>query len=391
MGLAASQARLLSLTARIHDVEYQAQMIQSAKLQLALQEDEVYRKYNDALDAQTLTYKVGDKTVAANFENLFGKNSIKNGLNASYALRDKRGTLIVPDEIYDAYKSLSGGKGNVDPYVFAMYMVGGVNDTDLSNAEDAFFQGNKDTVAKALGETYESRTKLFEEIASVCGTDAGSLPYDYKLSTESNIESIKNAYANRDDIDQDKLAELLDSFGETDKTYKHQLYNKFGEQILQGTEGNGNTKLDYDEFNYYLRYAKLIEYDYGIEYVSKASEGGDNFVNDSELLNNMLMNGYLWIDIVNMDRKTGNVDPKMTSAATDTNVSFANKSSVDSTSLKKAEAEYENALKKINTQDKKYDMELNRLETERSALTTEYDSVKKVISDNIERTFGIFS
>ena len=36
-------------------------------------------------------------------------------------------------------------------------------------------------------------------------------------------------------------------------------------------------------------------------------------------------------------------------------------------------------------------MELNRLETERSALTTEYDSVKKVISDNIERTFGIFS
>ena len=42
MGLAASQLRLLSLTARIHDVEYQAQMIQSAKLQLAIQEDEVY-------------------------------------------------------------------------------------------------------------------------------------------------------------------------------------------------------------------------------------------------------------------------------------------------------------------------------------------------------------
>ena len=36
-------------------------------------------------------------------------------------------------------------------------------------------------------------------------------------------------------------------------------------------------------------------------------------------------------------------------------------------------------------------LELSKLETERTALTTEYDSVKKVISDNIERTFGIFS
>ena len=73
MGLAASQARLLSLTARIHDVEYQAQMIQSAKLQLALQEDEVYRKYNEALDAQTLTYRNSEGSqVKANFENLFG-------------------------------------------------------------------------------------------------------------------------------------------------------------------------------------------------------------------------------------------------------------------------------------------------------------------------------
>ena len=59
MGLAASQARLLALTARIHDVEYQAQQVQNAKLQLAILEDAVYKKYNDALDAQTLTYQVG--------------------------------------------------------------------------------------------------------------------------------------------------------------------------------------------------------------------------------------------------------------------------------------------------------------------------------------------
>ena len=45
----------------------------------------------------------------------------------------------------------------------------------------------------------------------------------------------------------------------------------------------------------------------------------------------------------------------------------------------------------MDAKDKKYDMELSKLETEREALKTEYDSVKKVASDNIERTFGIFS
>ena len=59
--------------------------------------------------------------------------------------------------------------------------------------------------------------------------------------------------------------------------------------------------------------------------------------------------------------------------------------------MRKAEAKYEHNLSKINAQDKKYDLSLSKLETERTALTTQYDSLKKVIDDNIERTFGIFS
>ena len=36
MGLAASQARLLSLTARMHDIEYKAQKLEAQKLQMDL-------------------------------------------------------------------------------------------------------------------------------------------------------------------------------------------------------------------------------------------------------------------------------------------------------------------------------------------------------------------
>ena len=57
----------------------------------------------------------------------------------------------------------------------------------------------------------------------------------------------------------------------------------------------------------------------------------------------------------------------------------------------KAEAEYEHKLKQIDKKDEQFDLDLSKLETERTALTTEYDSIKKVIEDNIERTFGIFS
>ena len=55
--MSASQARLLTITARLHDVEYQAQSIQNAKIQLATQEDKIQQEYLDALDATTLTYK----------------------------------------------------------------------------------------------------------------------------------------------------------------------------------------------------------------------------------------------------------------------------------------------------------------------------------------------
>ena len=49
------------------------------------------------------------------------------------------------------------------------------------------------------------------------------------------------------------------------------------------------------------------------------------------------------------------------------------------------------SMKQIDKKDQMFDMDLSKLETERTALTTEYESVKKVIEDNIDRTFGIFS
>ena len=56
MGFAASQARLLLLTARKSDLEFRAQQITNAEMMLAMQTEEVAREYSAKLSNQTLKY-----------------------------------------------------------------------------------------------------------------------------------------------------------------------------------------------------------------------------------------------------------------------------------------------------------------------------------------------
>ena len=56
MGLAASQARLLLLTARKSDLEYRAQQITNAEMILAMQTETVAREYSIKISNQTIKY-----------------------------------------------------------------------------------------------------------------------------------------------------------------------------------------------------------------------------------------------------------------------------------------------------------------------------------------------
>ena len=63
----------------------------------------------------------------------------------------------------------------------------------------------------------------------------------------------------------------------------------------------------------------------------------------------------------------------------------------DKSAIAKAEQEYTTAMDKIESQDKQFDMQLNKLESEHTAMQTEYDQLAKVISKNVEKSFNIFS
>ena len=49
MGLSSSQARLLNLTARMHQIEYKAAKLEAMKLQMANESTRVYEDYLEAL------------------------------------------------------------------------------------------------------------------------------------------------------------------------------------------------------------------------------------------------------------------------------------------------------------------------------------------------------
>ena len=56
-----------------------------------------------------------------------------------------------------------------------------------------------------------------------------------------------------------------------------------------------------------------------------------------------------------------------------------------------AEAEYQRVLDKVQSIDKKLELKLDQLETNREAIQTDIDSVKKVLEDNVESSFKVFS
>ena len=63
----------------------------------------------------------------------------------------------------------------------------------------------------------------------------------------------------------------------------------------------------------------------------------------------------------------------------------------DKAKIKLAEQVYNTSMDRIEKEDKMFDLKLNKLESEHSALQTEYESVAKVISKNVEKSFSTFN
>lgn len=390
MGMAASQARLLSLTARMHDIEYQAQAIQNAKVQLATQSDKAYADYNAALEATTLTATIidgnGKTNVPASFNTLCSSNRVKLANSESVALHDKFGKLIVEDEEYQAYQKF----GN-NAYAFAMYMLTGDPNIDPEEFESNLVNSIVDEIsikgskAEKCFESVNSYLKKFEDPV-ISGLLAGSYIYGGKDIFENKDAELKAANYDPEKVKSD-FANVLKSFEWkmfSDEKTAQSIYNR----MYNGQE------IDFEKFQMYVEDFNRIKASNGCVSIDDAKFRGvfnGDAANDSDWLQMMIQSGQITMSTVKVNNANGDVTFNTTSPSESAVISYTETTSIDKKELAKAEAKYNQTLNAINKKDKQYDLTLNKLETERTALKTEYDSVKKITEENIERTFGIFS
>ena len=118
MGLAASQARLLLLTARKSDLEYRAQMISQRKICLAMETEQLAMNYSDALNNRTMKLSIwasanaSTKTqVDLTYDNL---TSGLNGGSVYMVTNTATGKIVCNNVEKDVYKFVNiekyGGK-----------------------------------------------------------------------------------------------------------------------------------------------------------------------------------------------------------------------------------------------------------------------------------------
>lgn len=384
MGLAASQARLLTITARIHDNEFQAEDIMNKKVALSTQEDHLYEEYMDALDAKKLQVAIenNDGTlnyVDATFASVCGFNKNRAG---TFALTNPRtGNMVVEDEVYDQYKIFEGR----DKYAFAMAMLGmgennGYGDHRISSIQIGINdRGETDPDGNYSFEFINKETN--KKNFCILMNDAEAAVYEnHQEDLNDKMEQFKESLKTGD---AEQVQKGIDQF-------RNALY-KYSKEIFEGmAEYSGNEDLQdpeyYDkaEFNYYVKLFEGIEAAGGCE---KLSEFSDGSATDNEWFNNVVQTGTLLLNEYSNNRSDKGWNVINTGSVPNNNV----KEVSDSVAIKKAELKYEHELGKIKEVDKQYDRDLKKLETERTALTTEMDSIKKVKDENIERTFGIFS
>lgn len=393
MGMAASQARLLTITSRMHDIELQAQQIMDKKVALATQEDAAYQEYTAALDKKKIqvAYSSGINTsyVDATFSNVCNFDESGNR-KSQYAIIDANsGRMIVDDEVYDCYQDYKN-----DKYSFAWAMLGFVESEDYSDFSWSDKYGNNVGVNAGDGDMTEDGHVL------LLMTDAEIEVYN-NHSDDAGLKAAYDKY--QEAIKGDDFAEQKDALKNfrnilySDKTRVAEIYDYMRldksvdkDECLLNKTYISDFPADFDEtmsrkFEYYANLFEGIQNSGGCISVTHFSE---EFSNDNDWFNSVINSGKAILCIYNKNGSKKGWEE--TSVATSTNENYL-KEGQDDIKIKKAEAKYEHELNQIKRKDADFDKDLNKLETERNALNKEMESVKKVESDNIDRTFKIFS
>lgn len=128
MGMAASQARLLSITSRMSDNELRSQLINNAKMRLTTDSSKASEKYLAALNEAQMMFSNYDTAGNSQYQQLtFSNLTSYSAYNNQYGLVNKSGQLLVSENDASKYTEALD-KAKADPDV-------DVNDPDSVNSK----------------------------------------------------------------------------------------------------------------------------------------------------------------------------------------------------------------------------------------------------------------
>lgn len=165
MGMAASQARLLSITARLTNNENSGQSISYSKQRLADQTQQITNEYNEALNTTKLTVLTGfngsDATYTdISYETMTGKQMAAN--TKQYVVTDTKGRILVTEDIANAYKQSAG---NYNQFLAKL----GYSQSDMQVQNVA--KTNKSDKADAVQKIHDAWDKYFASVGIECDDD----------------------------------------------------------------------------------------------------------------------------------------------------------------------------------------------------------------------------
>lgn len=214
MGLSASQARLMSLTSRMSDLELRAQQISNSKVRLADMAEEASQAYSAALDKQILRVFSGlqsDGTssyIEANAANLTTYNS---ALDKQRFIKNSNGQVLVSTAVKTAFDANSG---SVTGFITALRTAGVMTDTAAAqdsgqvsyytNLFNEINQDNKGCFTAGSSDNFNSAEWLQAQV------DAGNLflyVYDKDGGTQGTGDFVNVSWNSGDASLQEKTDE----------------------------------------------------------------------------------------------------------------------------------------------------------------------------------------
>ena len=460
MGMAASQARLLSITARLSDNEQAGQQLSYAKERLADRTDQVTKEYNEALSATKLQIMTGYADGAASYTdisfNMLTSPQVVSQLGKQYCVTDTKGRVLVSPDVAEAYQK---AHGSLNAFLGALTEEQGgpysISDVDPSKKVDSNpdpaivskIHEAWDKYFNSIGKSFMAKTE-FKEYDASSGTfvDKGSstdVSHDWTFEFVETGNKIGEGYvtisyptAYKSETDSDGNTQVIPSGNPVTELICYEgtnqeqldLYN-YAMAITESYYSKGSTitiengeppvtydvhdyqgaNVMYDQGNssmisYYTNlYNKMLSsgyysytdtadtamkdsehwiYDAALGYGASSATTDGTPLQDPNTFETFLKDGKLLLETFS---KSANKFVSISISA-DTCIQEVE----DDTKIAAAEAKYEADLAQIQRLDSRYDLQMKQLDTEHNTLQTEYESVKNIITKNVESSFKTF-